>query len=274
MKDEKRFYNINCLYCNTFYVAAKKATKFCSRSCGSKWNHENNSNFKHTKQNLTANRNIPKIEKECLFCKQTYYVQRKRRNKTKFCSAKCKSAFIYAQHKTVMIERARLKSTGRVAPNRGVPHTDEALEKILKSSMNRSVYKNMCYDRFIDKNGKEYCFKSSYEFAFCIDILEKQNINWVYEPRRFKLSNGKVYIPDFYDKDNDIFYEVKGYLTDKSKEKLDLFYKEYEQIKLKVLFLHDLVNMGVDLTNKRIKQIKKQYSAKVSHGEKKENIST
>lgn len=68
------------------------------------------------------------------------------------------------------------------------------------------------------------------------EYLENQGKSWAYEPIRFELSI-KTYVPDFYCPEDDIFYEVDsgtGALNAK-KDKINLFKKEYPNIKFKVV---------------------------------------
>lgn len=55
--------------------------------------------------------------------------------------------------------------------------------------------------------------------------LDKAGIQWVYEPKRFKLS-WTSYCPDFYLPEFDVYVEVKGWLDSVSKRKIDSFRQE------------------------------------------------
>jgi len=74
--------------------------------------------------------------------------------------------------------------------------------------------------------------RSAWEADFA-RILKLYNLKYEYEPKTFKLklSNGEIchYTPDFYVKSNNTFYEVKGWMHDIDKEKIDAFQKEYIQ---------------------------------------------
>jgi len=76
-------------------------------------------------------------------------------------------------------------------------------------------------------------FKSEEVFA---KFLDDQGKRWFYEPRKFNLSFSS-YTPDFYCVDNDTYYEVaNGKSTLIKKEaKMNLFEKEYPDLKLKVV---------------------------------------
>jgi len=74
--------------------------------------------------------------------------------------------------------------------------------------------------------------RSSWEanFARVLRYLQKE---FEYEPEYFSLDNGKSYIPDF--KVGDCFYEIKGYMSQASKEKIELFKQKFPQIDLKII---------------------------------------
>ncbi len=74
----------------------------------------------------------------------------------------------------------------------------------------------------IEKNGKFIRMRSGFEVMYAM-ILEKENIEWQYEPKRFKLSDGLRYTPDFFLPEQDLWIDVKGRLTDKAKRKHKLF---------------------------------------------------
>ncbi len=80
---------------------------------------------------------------------------------------------------------------------------------------------------------------SSYEIMYTM-ILDKQNINWKYEPKLFQLSNNTRYTPDFYLPDTNEIIEVKGHLNKKAKIKYDLFHMEYPKYKYKLVFQKEL----------------------------------
>lgn len=76
----------------------------------------------------------------------------------------------------------------------------------------------------IEKNGKFIRMRSGYEVMYAL-ILEKENIEWEYEPQRFKLADGLRYTPDFYLPEKDLWIDVKGQITEKHKKKHNLFRK-------------------------------------------------
>jgi very-short-patch-repair endonuclease len=56
-------------------------------------------------------------------------------------------------------------------------------------------------------------------------LLDLQRIRWQYEPRTFEYeADGKIkhYKPDFYLPDRKLWVEVKGYLSDRARRKVEL----------------------------------------------------
>lgn len=74
----------------------------------------------------------------------------------------------------------------------------------------------------VEKDEKFIRMRSGYEVMYAM-ILEKEKIDWEYEPKRFKLSNGLRYTPDFYLPHQDLWIDVKGQITEKHKNKHKLF---------------------------------------------------
>lgn len=66
------------------------------------------------------------------------------------------------------------------------------------------------------------CLNSEGVFARCLD---EAGIQWIYEPKRFKLSC-TTYLPDFYLPEFDIWIEVKGWMNELSRFKIDVFRRE------------------------------------------------
>lgn len=71
-------------------------------------------------------------------------------------------------------------------------------------------------------------YDSTWELNFAY-ILKYLEIEWKREPKKFKLSNGTRYIPDFYLPEFNMFIEIKGRWFPGSKEKTKLFKKEYPE---------------------------------------------
>jgi len=84
-------------------------------------------------------------------------------------------------------------------------------------------------------------FKSSWEIEVA-KWLDSRNIEWVYEPRVFELSNDTRYIPDFFLPKFGFYVEVKGYLRAISAEKMSLFVKLGYDLR----YIDDIKNISLD----------------------------
>lgn len=79
---------------------------------------------------------------------------------------------------------------------------------------------------------KQY-FRSSWEANYA-RILNHLGQKWKYEPRSFDLADGFTYTPDFQLEDKS-YIEIKGWLTQKGKEKLEKFKTKYPNVKLEII---------------------------------------
>jgi hypothetical protein len=70
--------------------------------------------------------------------------------------------------------------------------------------------------------------RGNWEFAYA-KHLDKQGIEWLYEPRTFKFKKYS-YTPDFYLPKSDIYVEIKGYWRNNSKQKYLNFRKTFGNI--------------------------------------------
>lgn len=71
---------------------------------------------------------------------------------------------------------------------------------------------------FLSKNNEYVWLRSTWEYIYA-KWLDKNNINWKFEEKSYKLLNGESYRPDFfiYDKNNNFknIVEIKGYFKDR-----------------------------------------------------------
>ena len=76
--------------------------------------------------------------------------------------------------------------------------------------------------------------RSGWEHNFA-RILQWCQLDYDYEKYSFKLSDGSVYLPDFYVHADDTFYEIKGEMREASYRKIKLFMDDYPDKKLIVI---------------------------------------
>jgi hypothetical protein len=111
----------------------------------------------------------------------------------------------------------------------GWKHSEESKKKI---SEGVSGNKNGMYGKLPKfnkpteyiKDDLKIFMRSTWEVKFA-NWLDDNGKKWEYEKHTFKLSDGYTYTPDFLCEG--IFYEVKGYLHKRSKEKIEIFQKDY-----------------------------------------------
>jgi hypothetical protein len=74
--------------------------------------------------------------------------------------------------------------------------------------------------------------RSNWEANFA-RVLKYKKINFQYEPDTFELSEAMTYTPDF--KVGNVYFEIKGYMDDRSKEKISAFKKSYPNVLLSII---------------------------------------
>lgn len=89
---------------------------------------------------------------------------------------------------------------------------------------------------YLRKNGEYVWLRSTWEYIYA-KWLDEKNIEWEYEIKTYKLSNGESYRPDFFIVENDENYivEIKGSKYYDRSYKIELFKQEYKNIKIVVI---------------------------------------
>jgi len=183
-------------------------------------------------------------------------------NNCKFCNKECKSSNSLTQHSI----RCRLNPSAiKVVPtsgNTGNRHSLETKKRISEKTLQqhaagRCVYRSKGNGTF---NGKSHTAdtvikisnsmkgnrnanhrgdRQSYYNGIRMDsswevltatYFDANGINWKYNEKGFKLSDGRYYYPDFFIYENDVFQklvEVKGYFREANRVKFEMFKTEY-----------------------------------------------
>jgi hypothetical protein len=218
-----------CIDCKKL-IYQYKNTKRC-KSCSKKG--KRNINYTHGKSSeknycIDCNTEINWKSKRCASCAQkgilhSHYIDGR-------CSKKyfCKSCDSLINYKTFKYGKQMCSSC--VAKERFKnPRNNPRFGKPIVNGK-RIYYKNIC-------------FRSSWEIKYA-KYLDKQDINWLYEPRAFDLGK-TTYRPDFYLPKTDEYIEIKGYWRKDALKKFILFKKLYSDIKIKVLTKKPLQKIGV-----------------------------
>ena len=124
--------------------------------------------------------------------------------------------------------------------------------KISESKQGKLDYLNFFGQYYINLDGQQIWLRSSYEVRIAT-ILDKLLIKWYYEPRSFDLGN-HFYHPDFYLPEYDIWWEVKGWLSEKDKQKLIKFSVVYPNINIKLIFLNHIKILENESNKEHIKE--------------------
>lgn len=105
------------------------------------------------------------------------------------------------------------------------------------------------YVEFTDIKGRFYVMRSSWEVKYAA-YLDKEGVDWEYEKYKFKYHDRDniphYYFPDFYLPSEDLFVEIKGYMTDKDQYKVDACV-DVHGIDVKVLYRLDLERLGINI---------------------------
>ena len=84
--------------------------------------------------------------------------------------------------------------------------------------------------------------RSTYETRFAI-ALDKQNIDWIYEPKCFEIGLNRTYLPDFYLPTYDLYIEVKGWWRDDALEKFQIFLQQHSSLRCALVTKDELVKL-------------------------------
>lgn len=106
-----------------------------------------------------------------------------------------------------------------------------------KVGLNNSTKQCSKYSWHYIKNDSRINMRSGYEVMFA-EVLNKEQIEWEYEPKCFKLENGKRYTPDFYLPKENKWIDTKGRYKESSKLKI----KEFELLGniIDVIFIKEI----------------------------------
>ena len=114
------------------------------------------------------------------------------------------------------------------------------IQSIIGSSIGLNNYKRH-YDWYFIKESIKMRCRSGYEVIFA-NYLIQNNVNFVYEPKLFKLDDGERYIPDFYLKNENKWIEIKGSFDTNSQQKQYNKIAKFKQSHdIDVLFWDDIV---------------------------------
>ncbi len=187
-----------------------------------------------------------------------------------YCSSSCSARVNNHARKLSQATKDRIRNSlrGRPNPMRGieiVPREEiicanPECQKLFTAiqTAERKFCKRTCLIRFVGKkptspkaargkagirkdiDDKSYFF-SRWE-ANMARLFNYQGIKWIHQPRSFDLKT-QNYTPDFYLPDQDIYIEVKNFLSDYSKSRDDKFRELYPRLRLKMILKDEYMKL-------------------------------
>jgi len=229
-----------CEWCKKSFTKKKSTQRFCSSYCG-QWGRKKNPTSWN--KGLTKETDIKIKQMSDSMQGRIPWNKGKIGLQTSWCKGLTKE-----DHPTLVNHSERmLKNTITL----GFKHSEESKKKISETRKER--YINGEYNTSNFTKGRrsyywsplqnKYVFlRSSYELIYC-QYLDKEEIPWLYEPKRFKLSNGSSYSPDFYLPTLNEWREVKGYWYKSARKKFNAFKYKYPEEKIKIIGAKKIMNL-------------------------------
>ena len=224
---------LKCQECdNQFENFNHPYQKYCSRHCQGKAYSRTYQHSLETRQKMSKGALIIKI---CRWCGK--FFQSYQSEKRIFCGNKCRIAYfkLYPNRPWLGKKRPEVK---KFLTMKGHHHTEEWKKQRSKQYKGRrmneeqkvQISKTLMGHPANPGSGRgksgwrkdigHYC-RSTWE-ANIARTLIYDKVNYYYEPKRFYF-NGFTYLPDFYIPELDWWIEVKGYLDETAKKKINAF---------------------------------------------------
>ena len=223
--------NCNVQFCSitpTGYRTPKYVccTKECANSLMTEKRRKDNS-FARNKEAIKKSIQTKKLKDPTYGDKKKVLLeQREKRGLHKYDKKK------YSHWTQVPENKEYLKNllAGKIVSNKTKKLMSLSRKKLLQENPSL-IYSNANGGKREDLNN--FYFRSNWEANYA-RILNNLQIEWEYEKHSFLLSNGTHYTPDFKIGENK-FVELKGWFDSDSKNKIELFIKEYPQYELDLI---------------------------------------
>lgn len=214
---------IICKNCNKSFETKQRPQKqaiFCNRKCYSEYGRPD-----LRKSELDIN---------CEWCGGIFHAP-KVTAKRRFCSKKCRGAWQsslpYEDWKKKLSDNKENRPRGKENGmwGKSPPHG------------NWKLYKT--------KDGRELKLRSSWELAVA-KYLDQTDTPFEFENKRFKFEDC-TYLPDFYLPEEGAYWEVKGWMSPRSKKQINAFRREQPETPL-VVIGEESIGFFADATNTKI----------------------
>ena len=219
-----------CPQCGSSFIATKRRTKFCSTSCVALFNL---SKLPPKRNKYTAEEK----KRVCKQCEKIYYCFPSL--KSSFCSRICQFEWMkthpikywLGKKRPGAVERMRRTMTGRKHTEewkrmmslrqKGKVITVEQRKKISQTLRGHPPNPGSGIGKSGFREDLPFYARSRWE-ANVARSLEYEELKYVYEPIVVDFGEWS-YRPDFYIPELNWFIEVKGYMTDRAREKVEAF---------------------------------------------------
>ena len=237
-----------CKICDKIFTGSI-LSKFCSNKCRDAYNLSKLSNISSdgirsciycgTIENLRKSKNSNRRYNDCIDCHKE--------NKGKIL-VKIWADPKKREQRSLSMKQASMRPKVRAAKSEGMKklYKDPNIREDILERSNETRKKNY-------KDGKynfiynDIRMRSSWEIMYA-QHLDENNIKWEYEPKWFRLEKSNTsYMPDFYLPETNEYIEIKGYMRQENKEKMEEFKEQYNNIKFSILFKKDLQELGINV---------------------------
>lgn len=180
------------------------------------------------KRNLIC-QNCTRVEKsiKCLQCGELFHPKK---SVNKYCSTSCSSKHTLTGRKLSIKHRENLSKSASVNSN--------------------GLVKCKFYKIFNPYLNKEVSVQGTYELKYA-KYLNENNIKWNrgkhINLKYFHLDLNRLYYPDFYLVDENVYIETKGYFFDADKIKMEKVISQNNDKIIKILLKEDLINLGINI---------------------------
>lgn len=193
------------------------------------------------------NKNISKwIDCICLNCNVSFKIRKLQfeRGRGKYCSINCKNDYMKGSIH-LNIRKRLIKVCQQCGELFEIRHCENHRKHCSRKCSNLNNLMKPKWGKYKGIN-----MRSNWEIKYA-KYLDKNKIKWLYESQTFDLGDS-AYTPDFYLPETNEYIEIKGYLTDKCKNKLNKFKEMYSNTNFAILQGRELNNLGIKIAERFI----------------------
>jgi len=214
-----------CLNCNNFFYLPKSlldSRKFCCKKCWYIYNKHNPRIQSTTERKKRSIARIKSIKNGRVKFNSWNKGQTKETNPIIREIAEKTSLTLLINH----VQRGLTKQTSQMIKKRS--ESKERNKKISQGRLNFLKNHEIGHGRVGKREDLGHYCRSTWEANFC-RILKQKGIKYKYEPKTFYFKSIN-YTPDLFIPSINIWVEIKGYMDEKSKQKINRFIESGKQL--------------------------------------------